>query len=27
MVYIILKYGKPSGHSFEERFYDDVDPS
>ena len=22
MVYVILKYGKPSGHSFDERFYD-----
>jgi hypothetical protein len=25
MVYVILKYGKPSGHTFEERFYDDFD--
>ena len=25
MAYVILKYGKPSGHTFEERFYDDVD--
>jgi len=25
MVYVILKYGKPSGHTFEERLYDDVD--
>jgi len=25
MVYIILKYGKPSKYSFDERFYDDVD--
>ena len=23
MVYVILKYGKPSGHKFDERFYDD----
>lgn len=25
MVYIILKYGKPSKYSFDERFYDDLD--
>jgi hypothetical protein len=25
MVYVILKYGKPSGRSFDERFYDDVE--
>ena len=25
LVYVILKYGKPSGHTFEERFYEDVD--
>ena len=25
MVYVILKYGKPSKHTFEERFYDDYD--
>ena len=25
MAYVILKYGKPSGHTFEERFYDDFD--
>jgi len=25
MVYVILKYGKPSQHTFEERFYDDYD--
>lgn len=25
MVYVVLKYGKPSGHTFEERFYDDYD--
>ena len=25
MVYVILKYGKPSGHTFEEKFYDDLD--
>lgn len=25
MVYVILKYGKPSGNTFEERFYDDFD--
>ena len=25
MVYVILKYGKPSAHTFEERFYDDHD--
>jgi hypothetical protein len=24
-VYVILKYGKPSEHTFEERFYDDWD--
>lgn len=23
MAYIILKYGKPSGHTFDERFYED----
>ena len=25
MAYVILKYGKPSGHTFEERFYGDYD--
>jgi hypothetical protein len=25
MAYVILKYGKSSGHNFEERFYDDYD--
>jgi hypothetical protein len=25
LVYTVLKYGKPSGHTFEERFYDDYD--
>ena len=25
MAYVILKYGKPSGNTFEERFYDDFD--
>ena len=25
MVYVILKYGKPSAYTFEERFYDDWD--
>jgi len=25
MVYVVLKYGKPSCHTFEERFYDDYD--
>ena len=25
MAYVILKYGKPSQHTFEERFYDDYD--
>jgi hypothetical protein len=25
MVYIVLKYGKPSAHTFDERFYDDWD--
>lgn len=25
MAYVILKHGKPSGHTFEERFYDDYD--
>ena len=25
MVYVILKYGVPSGRTFDERFYDDVD--
>lgn len=25
MVYNVLKYGKPSQHTFEERFYDDWD--
>ena len=25
MAYVILKYGKPSGHTFEERFYEDYD--
>lgn len=23
MVYVILKYGKPSGHTFDDRFYED----
>ena len=26
MAYVILKYGKPSGHTFDERFYDDREP-
>ncbi len=26
MAWVILKYGKPSGHTFDERFYDDVEP-
>jgi len=25
MVYVVLKYGKPSKHTFEDRFYDDWD--
>ena len=25
MVYVILKYGKPSTYTFDERFYDDLD--
>jgi hypothetical protein len=25
MVYVVLKYGKPSSFTFEERFYDDWD--
>lgn len=25
MAYVILKYGKPSGHTFDERFYEDYD--
>ena len=25
-VYVALKYRKPSGHAFEERFYEDFDP-
>ena len=25
MAYVILKYGKASGHTFEEKFYDDYD--
>ena len=25
MAYVILKHGKPSGHTFEDRFYDDYD--
>ena len=25
MVYVILRYGKPSKHTFEERFYEDHD--
>ena len=25
MAYVILKYGKPSGNTFDERFYDDLD--
>lgn len=24
MAYVILKYGKPSGHSFDERYYEDL---
>ena len=23
MAYVILKYGKPSGHTFDDRFYED----
>jgi hypothetical protein len=26
MAYVVLKYGKPSGYTFEERFYDDMEP-
>lgn len=26
LAYVILKHGKASGHTFEERFYDDYDP-
>jgi hypothetical protein len=25
MVYVVLKFGKPSSHSFEERFYEDIE--
>jgi len=25
MVYVVLKFGKPSPHSFEERFYEDIE--
>ncbi len=25
MVYVVLRYGKASGNTFEERFYDDVE--
>lgn len=25
MVYVVLKYGKPSDHTFDERFYEDDD--
>lgn len=25
MAYVIIRYGKPSRHSFEEKFYDDLD--
>ena len=25
MAYVILKYGEPSSHTFEEKFYDDLD--
>ena len=25
MIYVILKHGKPSGYTFDERFYDDYD--
>ena len=25
MAYVILKYGKPSGHTFKDRYYDDLD--
>ena len=25
-VYVVLKYRKPSGHTFEKRFYEDFDP-
>jgi hypothetical protein len=25
MVFVVLKYGKPSGHTFEDRFYEDYD--
>lgn len=25
MAYVVLKYGKPSKYTFDERFYDDVD--
>ena len=27
MAYVVLKYGKPSKFTFDERFYDDVDYS
>ena len=25
MAYVIMKFGKPSKHTFDEKFYDDVD--
>ena len=25
MVYVVLKFGKPSPHTFEERFYEDIE--
>ena len=25
MVYVVLRFGEPSKHTFEERFYDDLD--
>ena len=25
VIYVVLKYGKPSKYTFEERFYDDLD--
>ncbi len=25
MVYVVLKYGEPSGSTFDEKFYDDLD--
>jgi hypothetical protein len=27
MVYVILRFGKPSKYTFEEKFYDDLDYS